>query len=176
MPDSLSGVRVELDAGAVAHADDIARQRHESAVRRGYAGKHGGPTNGIDSLQAHRAGAYGECAVAIFLGVPLPAHVDVYSVPDIEPDIAVRARTKRWHELYRRPSEPADWRYVLVTLTRTRTMRRPVGTVRGWAHGGDMAREEWVQRHGGRPPAWFVPTAALRDPRTLTTHRRGPDV
>ena len=147
---------VSLSPAVKAHAESLALRRHESSQRRRSRGAHGGPSSGAESLAIHQAGAYGECAYAVFEDLALPDHVDVFNVPDFHPNVAIRTRRKWDYELYRRRTEPAEWIYVLVTL-----MPGPVCHLRGWMFGNDMAQHVWLQGHGGREPAWFVPTDHL---------------
>jgi len=43
----------------------------------------------------------------------------------------------------------------------------PAFDVLGWMGGGEAKRSEWLMDHGGRPPAYFVPTRALNTIETL---------
>lgn len=162
-----SPVRIVLSLEAERLALAVAVRRHESSVKKGLAGKYGGATDGPLSLRLHEMGACAECAVATFLDEPLPDHVDVWSVADIGEDIAVRGRSEWGYDLIKRPHEPVQWRYVLVTVSRSRASGRPVGWIRGWMHGSDMERPEWLRRYGGRPAAYFVPARYLTDPQAL---------
>jgi hypothetical protein len=153
--------KVLLGPKVIAHAEALGTARHNQSVGKGHKGAHGGPSGGQASLDIHIAGAYGECAFALWRGVDLPTHVGVFSVPDFEPNIAIRTRRKDYYEVYRRRTEPKEWRYVLITLRRQRQTRAPIGILRGWIPGADMERDEWIQDYGGLEPAWFVPTKEL---------------
>lgn len=55
-----------------------------------------------------------------------------------------------------RPGDPADRAYILVTG------QAPVLAIVGWVNGRDaMVDAHWTDAGTGRPPAWFVPQAAL---------------
>lgn len=145
---SVTLTRYELDMAA-----NVGVRRHVSAVTSGRK-----PTHGIDpsdGWRAHIEGACGELAVAKYLGKYWDGSVDTFrSMPDLG-DIEIRTRSKDYYELIIREDDEPSKVYVLVTGI------APHYQVRGWIRGADARRDEWLQTHGGRPPAWFVPHEAL---------------
>jgi hypothetical protein len=103
----------------------------------------------------HIEGAGGEIAAAKSLNRYWAATVNNFDRPDIEPDIQVRTRSKHEYELLIRPKDADAERFVLVTG------RLPNYRIHGWIVGRDAKRDDWVQRHGNRDPAFFVPQSEL---------------
>jgi len=104
---------------------------------------------------AHIEGACGEIAVAKLLGRYWSPSVNTFSAPDIGLNIQVRTRSRHDYELIVREKDEPEHAYVLVTG------KAPAFIVRGYCLGSDARQKEWLQEHGGRPPAWFVPQASL---------------
>jgi hypothetical protein len=105
---------------------------------------------------AHIEGACGEIAVAKALGRFWSPTVNTFKAPDIGLKIQVRTRWRHDYELYVRPDkDDPDHAFVLATG------KAPRFVIRGYRIGRDARREEWLQAHGGRRPAWFVPTVEL---------------
>jgi hypothetical protein len=73
----------------------------------------------------------------------------------------VRTRSKSFHELYVRDSDPDDRPYILVKGS------CPTYDVVGWIWGHEARRPEWRKNHGGYGEAYFVPDAALHPMDTL---------
>jgi hypothetical protein len=69
--------------------------------------------------------------------------------------LQVRTRRKQSYELIVRPHDRDADVFVLVVGV------APVFDVRGWMMGRDAKQPEWLMDHGGRPPAYFVPSDAL---------------
>jgi hypothetical protein len=103
----------------------------------------------------HIEGAMGELAVAKTLDVHWGGPVNVFKGDDL-PGIQVRTRSSHGWQLYVRPGDSDEAIWILVTG------RCPDYWVRGWIVGWRAKRREWLQNHGGRPPAYFVPTDQLR--------------
>ena len=103
----------------------------------------------------HIEGAMGELAVAKALDVHWGGPVNVFKGDDL-PGIQVRTRSAHNWELYVRPGDSDEAIWVLVTG------RCPDYWVRGWIVGREAKRREWLQTHGNRPAAYFVPTSRLR--------------
>lgn len=113
---------------------------------------------GMDAIgwTEHIEGACGEAAVAKAVGVYWSSHVNNFTGDDL-PGMQIRTRRRHDWDLIVRPSDDDHARWVLVTG------KCPAYRVRGWIFGRDAKREEWLRDHGDRPPAYFVPAAALRD-------------
>ena len=109
-----------------------------------------------DILSLHILGAAGELAVAKVLGRYWGGDVGSFKKADLGQSVQVRTRSKHEYDLIVRADDNPDDVYVLVTGTPTRLR------VHGWIRGTDARRDEWIQTHGNRPPAWFVPQSALR--------------
>lgn len=156
--------RVEFTPRHHQAALQLATARQRDCDAWGSTPSHGFTGGTSAQLRIHRIGAYGECGYATYAQLSLPAYTGPeFSMPDFGADIQVRTRTREWHELYRRQTEPPEWRYVLVTLIQERGESKPSACyIRGWLPGVEMERDEWIQTHGHRDPAWFVPTSALR--------------
>jgi hypothetical protein len=123
------------------------------------------PAHGFDdengSWNAHVEGACGEVAAAKVLGRFWSPTVNTFHAPDIGLKIQVRTRSRHDYDLLVRSSDGADHAVVCVTGL------APRFAVHGYLIAQDARRDEWVQRYGGRPPAWFVPKKHLRDIRDL---------
>jgi hypothetical protein len=109
-----------------------------------------------DILAYHILGAAGELAVARVLGRYWGGDIGSFKKADLGQSVQVRTRSKHEYDLIVRHDDNPDDAYVLVTGTHTRLR------VHGWIYGSEARKDEWVQTHAGRPPAWFVPKSALR--------------
>lgn len=134
-------------------ASHVGWMRQLAAVRAGRPDRHGYEGDGWSE---HIEGACGEIAVAKALGLYWNGSVDTFKLGDDVPGLQVRTRSRDTYELIVRPNDPDDATWVLVTG------RTPMFWIRGWIFGRDAKRQEWMQNHGGRPSAYFVPHVALR--------------
>jgi hypothetical protein len=82
--------------------------------------------------------------------------VNSFKRADIGQRVQIRMRSRHDWDLLVRPDDSDDMAYVLVTGTPTRML------VHGWCWGREAKQPEYLKPHGGRPPAYFVPQAALR--------------
>ncbi len=155
-------MRIELSTSDTAHAARLAQQRHQASLASGLQGRFGGPTDGAASQQVHLVGAVGECVVAKMLGLAMPDTVNTFKAPDLSRAVQVRTRTKPEYELIVRASDNPNEAYVLVTYVDDHT-----GVVRGFIQGWAAQRPEFSRSHGGRAPAYFVPTSWLYEPQYL---------
>lgn len=131
----------------------VGLRRQVSAVAANRKDRHG--LNPEDGWRVHIEGACGELAVAKYLGKYWDGSVDTFrSLPDLG-NVEIRTRSRHDYELLIRPDDDPNKYYILVTGT------APCYRVRGYILGAAARQEQWVQRHGGRPPAWFVPHEAL---------------
>ena len=144
---------ITLEHYEYAMASEVGRMRMLSSLRKGSKHKYGMTKQGWTE---HIEGAGAEVAVAKHLGLYWSGSVDTYkSEPDVGDDIEVRWRSQRHWDLLVRPDDPEDRFYVLVVGF------CPVYTIIGGMWGWEAKRDEWLQAHGGRPKAWFVPQNEL---------------
>lgn len=137
----------ELYQGAL-----IGARRQIEAVKKGLPDKHGFEGLGWD---LHLEGALGELAFAKAVDRHWGGSVNVFRTQADVGKLEVRTRSKTWYELLIREDDSDESIFVLVTG------RAPTYNVAGWIRGRDAKREEWLQTHGNRPPAYFVPHAQL---------------
>jgi len=142
---------IQLANHEVGAAVRVGGLRHWEAVRGGMADRHGFDGDGWG---VHIEGALGEMAAAKALNIYWDGSVNTFKAHDLV-GIQVRTRSRNDYELIVRPSDDDDAAWVLVTG------KHGTYNVRGWIRGKDAKREEWLQTHGQRPPAYFVPHAAL---------------
>lgn len=72
-------------------------------------------------------------------------------------NVEVRTRSQGHYELNIRPKDEDAAPFVLATG------KAPRFDLRGWFFAGEAKQHpEWSHTHGGRSPAWFVPTHLLR--------------
>jgi hypothetical protein len=110
----------------------------------------------------HIEGACGEAAVAKALNVFWSGTVNTFKRGgDIGSKIQVRTRSKSYYELIVRQDDRDDDIFILVTG------KAPSFDVVGWTLGKDAKKEQWIQTHGNREAAWFVPQKELLDINTL---------
>lgn len=103
----------------------------------------------------HIEGACGEAAVAKVLNRFWNGSVDTFATGGDVGDIQVRTRSSHDYELLVRPDDRDSDVFILVTG------RAPTFRVIGYIWGRDAKRPEWLQTHGSRPAAYFVPHAFL---------------
>ena len=130
---------------------------------RGLRGRNGGASFGSKALEIHLLGAAGEMAVASHLGMKS----FLYQATEAErgscdlPGIDVKTRSKHQYDLIVQKNEPAEKKYVLVTIQNKTTL------IHGWIHGGEAMQEKfWADPAKGRP-AYFVPKEYLHPIDTL---------
>lgn len=146
--------RVILSWPECAMASDVGRMRQLAAVKDGRADSHGFDGDGWSE---HIEGACGECATAKHLNVYWDGSVNTFSSPDVG-KYHVRTRSKHNYELIVRPKDGHEDEDVFICVTG----RCPEYWVRGWIKAKDAKKPEYLNDHGGRPAAYFVPHAALR--------------
>jgi hypothetical protein len=146
---------VVLGAHELAYAWRIAKERTTSSASRGYQNRHG--YNG-DRLRIDLTGAAGELAGCNALGLPWPASVNTFKLPDAGRDIQIRTAPCRrvipphdFGTLIVRPDDPLDHRFVLVVGN------PPHFVLKGWVLGREArVLGDW-RAEAERPAAWFVP-------------------
>lgn len=151
-------IEVTLSWADLRWAAQVGCERHIQALEQALPdsfGFHG------DGWQVHVEGACGELAFARATNRVWDASVGRFEGMggDLESEfgaIQVRTRSKHWHELLVRPSADPDDIYVLVTGT------APTYLVWGAARAGRVMCPEYLQTHGERVAAYFVPKYELR--------------
>lgn len=143
---------VELSWAEVEMAAHVGARRQIDSLRRGLPDKHGYEGSGWDN---HVEGAMGEITVAKALGRYWNGSIGTFKSGGDVGKIQVRCRSKLDYDLIIRTDDrDADW-FVLVLG------RCPRYWVVGYISGAEAKQEQWLQNHGGRPPAYFVPQSAL---------------
>jgi hypothetical protein len=145
---------------------DEGTARQNDAVRRKLEDKHG--FDG-DPLEAHINGARGEIGFAKIVGARWQSSVGTFKSGYDVGKLQVRTRSKHDFELIVRPDDAPLEGQPFVLMVGNFSLFAVVG----WMIGRDARREEWWQRHGDRPGAWFVPQAALRDISELSSELTG---
>jgi len=110
-------------------------------------------------------GAAGEEAAAAALGVFWPMSINTFKADDL-PGYQVRTATGRDDCLIIRDGDDRNALYVLVICEDISHF-----TVYPPFWGMDAVRDEWWRAPNGRPGAWFVPQAALRQAQRMTGER-----
>lgn len=147
-------IRVILTPAELLVAATVGVARHIQALKERRPDRHGARCD--DGWSLHIEGAAGEMAAARAMGRYWDAPVGTYRVGGDIGELQVRTRSDPSYELLIRPNDRDSDVFVLVTG------RAPYFTVHGWITGADAKQAQWVKTHGGRPPAYFVPHAALR--------------
>lgn len=143
---------ITLTLAEVAMASEIGRLRQLAALKAKRADQHGFTGEGWSE---HIEGACGELAVAKALGRYWDGSINTFQADDL-PGLQVRTRSAHHYDLLVRPQDKDTALWIHVTG------RCPTYVVHGWLPGHEAKRPEYLQTHGGRPPAYFVPASALR--------------
>lgn len=123
------------------------------AFQRNYTDAHGlSSKKDVSAWHLHIEGCLGEMAVAKALNVFYLPDTMSFGLPDVG-TLHVRTRSKHDYELLIRSKDPHGI-YVLVTGC------TPTFVVRGWFRREDV-QDIWLQTHGNRPAAWFIPQVRL---------------
>jgi hypothetical protein len=133
----------------------VGQTRNAEAIALGLrdtAGFTGGHAHG---LQLHILGAAGELAFAKACDRYWGGSTGTFRTEGDVGSIEVRTRSRDDYDLLVRANDKPDSFYVLVTGA------MPTFKVWGYITGADAKRPEWAQTYGNRPPAFFVPKAAL---------------
>ena len=116
-----------------------------------------------DGWGVHIEGAAGEMAYAKFRNKYWSCSVGTFQSGGDVGEVQVRTRSKQDYDLIVRKDDPDDAFFVLVIG------QSPSFRICGWMKGGDAKQDKWLQTHGGREPAYFVPQADLES----FAHTRG---
>ena len=133
-------------------AATIGVQRQLEALRAKLPDRHGYTGSGWSE---HVEGSAGELAVAKLFNKFWGGATNVFRTKGDVGEIEVRTRSEHSYELILRPDDHDDKHYVLVTG------RAPNFRVHGYVLGRIGKRPEFLQTHGNRPAAYFVPQACL---------------
>lgn len=144
-----------------AMASEIGRLRQLASIKRGSMDQHGFEGLGWSE---HIEGACGEMAVSKVLGIYWDGGIDTFKAADISENIQVRTRSSHKYELIIRPNDADNDLFVLVTG------KCPNYRIWGFISGKDGKSRNFLQEHGGRPAAYFVPQNELL-PLTLLTEQ-----
>lgn len=145
-------IEVRLAEHEIVMAAGVGVRRQAEALAKGLPDKHGFEGEGF---AVHIDGALGELAVAKATNRFWNGSVSTFKAGGDVGRIQVRTRSKDWYDLIVRRDDRDDDAFVLVTG------RCPVYKVWGWIRGADAKREAFLQTHGDREAAWFVPKDAL---------------
>jgi len=146
-------ITVRLTWHEVVLAAQVGMRRHVEALRDARPDANGRSDD--DGWTAHVEGACGELAVAKVLDVYWQPSVNTFKRGGDVGLYQVRTRSRATYELIVREDDDDDATFILVRG------RSPQFSVVGWIRGADAKRLDWLQTHGDRPAAYFVPDAAL---------------
>jgi hypothetical protein len=146
-------MQIHLTGAELYLAAQIGVSRQMEAMRKGLPDRHG--FDGLEGWTVHIEGAAGEMAVAKALGVFWGGTVNTFKTTADVGALEVRTRSRHDYELLIRENDADEAVFVLVTG------RAPDFNVVGWLKGKEAKQPQWIRTHGGRPPAYFVPHAAL---------------
>lgn len=147
------GVVVTLSESELMLGAQIGVQRQIEALLAGRPDRHG--FNGADGWSVHVEGACGELAVAKVLDRYWAGTLNTFKSGGDVGALQVRTRSKAHYDLLIRSDDRDEDLFILVTG------RAPTYTVVGYIRGAEGKKPEYLQTHGNRPAAYFVPQAAL---------------
>lgn len=154
----MSGVKVVLTIGEMHLAAENGTLRVIESIKKGLKDRHGFEGPGWD---INVEGAAGEIAAAKALGTYWGGTVNTFKTVGDVGALEVRTRSKDYYELIVREGDNSDAVFILVTG------RAPTFNVVGWIKASDAKQKKFSKRHGGRPPAYFVPHDDLHPIETL---------
>lgn len=147
-------VWLTLTEGEMAYAEQVAERRNSEAKRMKLADKHGYQGQGGD---VHLLGAAGEYAAAIALRRHWDGSVNTFKRGGDVGSYQIRTRSKPHYDLLvRKDDRPGDCFFLVIGE------KPPTFEIAGWAWGRDAMMKNYLQTHGGREPAFFMPRSALR--------------
>ena len=147
-------MKIQLSLTELLMASDIGRMRQLTALKRKLQDKHGAQKE--NGWQLHIEGACGEMAAGKALGIHWEGSVCTFKRGGDVGSLQVRTRSQGHYELIVRKDDRDEDVFILVTGM------APNYEVKGWITGADAKQERWLQRHGGREAAFFVPTTELK--------------
>lgn len=144
---------VGLEPYEVAQAAAAGVARQVDSIRRGLRDKFGMKKE--SPWHIHIEGACGELAYAKAANRFWGGSVGTFKAPDLAGRIQIRTRSDVNYDLIVRDADNDDDIFVLVVG------QAPIYTVVGWITGKDAKQARYLQSHGGRSSAYFVPQADL---------------
>jgi hypothetical protein len=144
-------IEVTLHTFEVKMGAAVGMDRHIAALDRRLPDRHGFTGDG---WKVHVEGALGELAVAKALNRFWNGSVNTFKGGDLG-RLQVRTRSRHDYDLIVRDSDADDEYFMLVTG------QCPSYQVHGYIKGADAKQPQWLQTHGDRPAAWFIPKDAL---------------
>jgi hypothetical protein len=149
-------IDIELTDWEVKHCVDVANARMAVSNARGLNNASTYERTYLERIRQEVLGACGEMAVCKATGRFWSPSVDTFHrVPDIHPDIEVRATHYLNGCLPVRNNDPDDRWYTLVVGEPPKL--RVVGSIRGH----QAKRQEWLSNPHGHRPVYLVPQSAL---------------
>ena len=146
-------MRVTLEWFEVLLAATVGVRRQLEALRSGRPDCHG--FDGATGWQVHIEGACGEMAFAKATGRYWSGSINTFKAGGDVGNIQVRTRSRDDYDLIVRDDDRDEDIFVLVIG------KAPTFRVVGWIQGAEAKRPSWRHVYGARPPAFFVPQAAL---------------
>ena len=134
-------------------AASVGMHRHMEAISHGLPDKHGFTAE--DGWTIHIQGAAGEIAAAKALNRYWNGSVNTFKRGGDVGKLQVRTRSRMDYDLIVRPDDRDSDVFILVLGG------IPSFRVAGWILGSDAKCEAWLQTHGNRPAAYFVPQESL---------------
>lgn len=156
-------IPVTLTYAQLSIAAHVATMREYSNLKQGRGRTYGGRMPGDHgSIEAHVIGCCTELAVARYLNLFWCGSIGDIRAADVGGFVEVRAIRENGRRLILHPKDHDERPFVLVLA------EPPTFSLLGWTLGRDGKRPEfWDDVGNGRPPAFFVPVDALRDPVAL---------
>lgn len=151
-------IEVTLDWFEVTRAAQVGLQRQVHAMAAGKPDVFGYEGDGWN---IHIEGALGELAFAKATNRYWSGPVNTFKEGGDVGSIQVRTRSRDDYDLIVRPNDRDQDVFVLVLG------KCPTYKVVGWLVGSSAKKERFLQKHGGRAPAYFVPKEHLNGMNTL---------
>lgn len=148
------GIRIVLDDLELRYGRAVGKERHSEALRLDRQDAH---DFAGDPEQIHIDGALGELACAKALNVYYVPTVNTFQRGGDVGPYQVRTRSDLSYQLIVRANAVDEDIYILVRGGGDTYM------VVGWIRAGAAKRPEWLQPHGGRERAYFVPDVYLSE-------------
>lgn len=160
-------VKVELTKYEMEMACQVALRRQIDAEYAGMRDRVNSKTFS-EGLRAHVLGCMGEVAVAKYAGLYWNGSIGTFtSAADLGLRAEVRHRSLQSWDLIVRESDKDDSIYILSTGDSRNIV------IHGGIQGKDAKQSKWLQTHGGKSAAYFIPSDQLPiTPRDLHTKYR----
>lgn len=154
----LNSISIQLTNEEEKLAIDEANRRHLQSKKLNQRPRNGGPAQDQRGLEIDIAGALGEMAAAKFLDQKQFVFTfnKNWGVYDLPPNIDVKTALGHYRRL--RVFLDEDPRKVFVHVTYKYEQLR----IHGWAIGGEVMKQQFIEDPVGRREAYFVPNSELR--------------